>query len=263
MNSASYCILYPFLFQPTASPTFRPSGTPTLPQPSSSPTLPQPSFSPTPKPTILPSAFVTEVDYDAIDADIAALSAAFGTDDESRGHFLGGIVRLTAHDFLDFDINDVSNPMGSDGCIDMEHADNSGLPQDVWCDTGCPLTEVYNNNFSHLSKADFWVAAGNAVIRIASNNALDLKSTYVSGRADADSCVGQGARLPAASGCDSVETVLVGRMNLTLTDAVALLGAHTIGRGDTLFSGHHGIWVDTELQSTVSSTSRVCAYTFV
>jgi len=152
---------------------------------------------------------------------------------------------------MDFDQNH-GIPMGSDGCIDMDHADNSGLPQDVWCD-GCPLTEVYNNNFAHISKADFWIAAGNAVIRQSSDNALDLKSTYMSGRVDAESCVDQGLRLPAASGCDAVEGVFVERMGLTLTDGVALLGAHTIGRANELFSGHHGIWVDTEAQSTVSS----------
>ena len=92
---------------------------------------------------------------------------------------------------MDFNISDATNPMGADGCIDMNHADNSGLPQDVWCDDGCPLTDVYNGNFGHISKADFWVAAGNAVIKIASNNALDLKESYVSGRVDADSCVDQ------------------------------------------------------------------------
>ena len=167
--------------------------------------------------------------------------------------FLGGIVRLVAHDFMDFDINDTTNQMGSDGCIDMEHPDNSGLPQDVWCDDGCPLTQVYINNFSHISKADFWIAAANAVIRLASNNELDLKNTYVSGRADADSCVDQGLRLPPATGCDAVEGVFVERLGLTRTDAVALLGAHTIGRGNQDFSGHHGIWVDTEAQSVVSS----------
>ena len=221
-------------------------------RPSFSPTLPQPSASPTPKPTRAPGvAFVTEQEYDAIDADIAALSAAFGNDDIARAHFLGGIVRLVAHDFMDFSINEAI-PMGSDGCIDMEHPDNSGLPQDIWCDNGCPLTEVYNSNFAHISKADFWIAAANAVIRLASNNGLDLKSTYVSGRVDAESCDGQGLRLPAASGCDAVQGVFVDRMGLTLTDGVALLGAHTIGRGNELFSGHHGIWVDTEAQSVVS-----------
>lgn len=78
--------------------TESPSSSPTLPRPTSAPSLPQPSSSPTPKPTRTPAiAIVTEQEYDAIDADIAALSAAFGNDDLSRGHFLGGIVRLVAH----------------------------------------------------------------------------------------------------------------------------------------------------------------------
>ena len=79
-----------------------------------------------------------------------------------------------------------------------------------------------------------------------------MKDAYVSGRRDADSCVGQGLRLPATSGCDAVEGVFVDRLGLTRTDAVALLGAHTIGRGDEDFSGHDGIWVDSEAQSVVS-----------
>jgi hypothetical protein len=231
--------------------TDSPSGSPTTPLPSASPTFPQPTSSPTPKPTRTPHiSIMTEAEYDALDADIAALSEAFGTDDISRAHFLGGIVRLVAHDFMDFDATNVTNPMGPDGCIDMDHPDNSGLPQDVWCDD-CPLTQVYDSNYSHLSKADFWIAAANAVIRIASDGALDLKSTYVSGRADSDSCDSQGLRLPAASGCDQVELVFVDRLGLTRAEAVALLGAHTIGRGDAEFSGHHGIWVDTEAQSVV------------
>lgn len=49
-----------------------------------------------------------------------------------------------------------------------------------------------------------------------------------------------------------MEGVFVDRLGLTRTDAVALLGAHTIGRGNTIFSGHHGIWVDTTAESTVS-----------
>ena len=226
------------------------------------PPPPEPSSSPTAKPTQAPipiSSCVSQDEYDAIDADIASVSAAFGTDNISRAHFLGGILRLAAHDFLDFDVNDVSNPMGADGCIDFDHADNSGFPQDVWCDE-CPLTQLHRSNFLHLSKADFWVAAANAVIRIASNNELDPKSTYVSGRVDTESCDGQGSRLPAATGCDAVEGVFVDRMNMTLTDGVALLGAHTIGRGDTLFSGHHGIWVDTEVQSVVSTLHQSCTH---
>lgn len=70
-------MLFNSKIQPTSSPTF--------PQPSASPTLPQPTSSPTPKPTRSPFiAIVNEQEYDAIDADIAALSAAFDNDNISR-----------------------------------------------------------------------------------------------------------------------------------------------------------------------------------
>ena len=36
---------------------------------------------------------------------------------------------------------------------------------------------------------------------------------------------------------------------LTLTDATALLGAHSLGFGHSQFSGHHGMWVDEEVHA--------------
>jgi len=40
-------------------------------------------------------------------------------------------------------------------------------------------------------------------------------------------------------------------MGLTWTDATALMGAHTLGRGDVGFSGHHGTWVQNNREATV------------
>ncbi len=76
--------------------------------------------------------------YDAIDADIESLAATFTTD-ASRAHFLGGIVRLAAHDFLDYDPVGPFN-MGPDGCIDMEH---SGLWQPF-----IALSDLVSYNYS-------------------------------------------------------------------------------------------------------------------
>ena len=87
-----------------------------------------------------------------------------------RFSFLGGIVRLAAHDFMDFDQNSVTAG-GMDGCIDFAHPSNHGLPEDVWCDD-CLLTEVFENYSDVMSRADFWVAAAHAVIRLSSSNAL-------------------------------------------------------------------------------------------
>ena len=48
------------------------------------------------------SLCVSNGTYDDIDADVADLAAAIGVP-EDRSHFLGGILRLAAHDFMDFD----------------------------------------------------------------------------------------------------------------------------------------------------------------
>lgn len=64
-------VLFPDI---TSSPTTSPT-----------PRATDPSSSPTPRPTRDPSSggFVTEAEYDAIEADIAALAAGFGNDNES------------------------------------------------------------------------------------------------------------------------------------------------------------------------------------
>jgi len=63
---------------------------------------------------------------------------------------------------MDFDPNS-DQPMGSDGCFDHDHPDNIGLER-VWSST-CELTLIYELKYSHVSRADLWVAAANAVIR--------------------------------------------------------------------------------------------------
>ena len=54
---------------------------------------------------------------------------------------------------------------------------NVGLGS-IWCDS-CPLKQLYDEKYSDLSRADFWVAAGNAVVFLTSiNNSLDLRNTF-------------------------------------------------------------------------------------
>eukprot|EP00985_Skeletonema_marinoi_P027084 scaffold21705_cov110-Skeletonema_marinoi.AAC.1 len=208
--------------------------------------------------------FLTEDTYDAIYSDIEAMSAALA-DNVSRSHFLGGILRLgkmkttethvlllfvlplrsklttlsstpAAHDFMDFDIH---------------HEANNGL-ETIWCVDGCPLTQIYQEKYSVMSRADFWVASANAVVKLSSpNNELDLKSTFKWGRVDAEQCPDSALRLPGASDCGQVQDVFLNRLGLNWTDAVALIGGHTLGRGSSDFSGHEGIWVDTDAEATI------------
>ncbi|KAL3804921.1 hypothetical protein HJC23_006693 [Cyclotella cryptica] len=214
---------------PTHRPTYR-----IVPKPSYRPTSSQPTMRPTKRPSPLPTANTnttcfTSSTYDEIDSDIALLKLTISNHIE-RSHFLGGIVRLAAHDFMDYD-RFSSVPYGPDGCFDPNHDANMGLPQTVWC-TSCLLRALYETKYKHISRADFWIASANAVIRQTSlNNTLDLKETFTWGRVDADSCPGSGDRVPSPAGCSEVEDTFLGRMGLEWVDAVALLGAHSIGRG--------------------------------
>jgi len=172
--------------------------------------------------------------YNSIDADIARLQKSI-TNDKDRVHFLGGIVRLVAHDFMDYDRRNLRDPFGSDGCFDVQHASNAGLDT-IWC-KNCALTRLHRDSYSELSKADFWIASANAVLRITSvDNELDMTDDFLWGREDRDTCRGSGDRLPTTEGCDQIEKVFLRNMGLTWKDSVALLGAHSIGLGDSRVS---------------------------
>jgi len=171
-----------------------------------------------------------------------------------RGHFLGGVVRLAAHDFMDFDQN-VLLPSeeigGPDGCIEFSHPANAGL-DDLWCDDpdDCPLKALYDDVYANImSRADFWVASATAVIENTAPSPINLP--FLWGRKDRANCPNSAIRLPEPNGCNDVEDAFINRMGLSWTDAVALLGAHTLGRGDADFSGHPGTWVNSDEESTV------------
>lgn len=149
---------------------------------------------------------------------------------------------------MDFDINSPDDALGSDGCLDFEAGANDGLPS-IWCD-GCQLTALYNVYSDIMSRADFWVLAANAVIKNASPN-QDLDLPFRWGRIDSNTCASSTARLPEPSSCDDVESAFITRMGLSWRDAVALLGAHTLGRGHDEFSGHPGTWVQNNDESVI------------
>ena len=59
-----------------------------------------------------------------MDEDIAALKENI-RDGRTRSHFLEGIVRLFAHDLMDFGSNN-NTPMGPDDCFDSDHSNIDG-----------------------------------------------------------------------------------------------------------------------------------------
>ena len=171
--------------------------------------------------------------YYAIDSDIGKIASSINEIDDLV-HFYGGIVRLAAHDFMDYDRNSVT-PFGSDGCVEMDHENNKGL-NTIWC-TSCPLTKLHSEKYSFISKADFWVISANAVMRqLSKNQSFDLANTFLWGRKDATSCRNTGDRVPTGTGCREIEDTMLDAMGLRWKDVVALLGAHTIGKGHAAVS---------------------------
>lgn len=177
----------------------------------------------------LGSACIDKSTYDDIDHEIEQIASSIDNDEELV-HFYGGIVRLAAHDFMDYDRNS-DIPYGSDGCIDWDHEVNAGL-QSIWC-SSCPLTKLYNKKYTYISWADFWVISANAVMRqLSKDQSFDLANTFLWGRKDTSVCKGSGDRIPTGTGtCRDVEDTMLDAMGLEWRDAVALLGAHTIGKG--------------------------------
>jgi len=136
---------------------------------------------------------------------------------------------------MDFDRHaDIDEMGGSDGCLVFSEPDNVGL-ENTWISSDSTADKpffqtLYDDIYGPLgmSRGDYWVALGNAVVKAASpNQALNLPFRW--GRLSVEDCSFSQGRQPGATGCGDIEHVFIDRLGLSWRDATALMGGHTLG----------------------------------
>ena len=200
----------------------------------------------------LKTASMTEAQYDAIVASITGLinqlSATCTATNCDRADFMGCVLRMAGHDFMDYD--PTTQTGGSDGCTSMVHADNAGLAACLYAgESGVSMAQAYQDHCGDVSLADFLVVAAEAVMsqsRVLANlSPVDFKSSFSYGRETATACPDAASRLPdPLRGCTAVSETFLTAMGLDWAGAAALMGVHTMGRARTENSGFHGWWSD-------------------
>eukprot|EP00440_Ansanella_granifera_P058980 gb/GFBE01063928.1/.p1 GENE.gb/GFBE01063928.1/~~gb/GFBE01063928.1/.p1 ORF type:complete len:517 (+),score=104.56 gb/GFBE01063928.1/:1-1551(+) len=207
-------------------------------------------------------------DTASLTASMEALKADPAHKSLDAANFVGGVVRLAWHDAAEYDPESDDN-LRPDGCVDLSNPDNAGLAEVI-----DDLDLIWRPFCSNISRADFWVLAAKTIIEESTSyvpsefgrnvNAEDggmhgsrrlIKGDAVLdsfvlpfryGRTDVTSCaVPQKPRLPSAEkGATEIEKYIMRKFNLNARHAVALLGAHTLGRCDVNNSGYNSTWKD-------------------
>ena len=164
------------------------------------------------------------------------------------------MVRLAFHDAVG-----VSPNHKSDGCINLNNADNRGLISIVGT-----LDELYDRrqadlSYGQMSRADFWALAGATAARVAalrstcdgqgvSNNAACIPPMpLVYGRVDcatSPTTTSIGSFPNAQGGMATVMDLFRDEMGLSTKEVVAVMGAHALGDANPNDSGgFRGPWV--------------------
>jgi catalase (peroxidase I) len=190
-------------------------------------------------------------DYDAVENSINAY-----LDSQSQAQqddFIACAVRLAGHDLMDRR----NGAGGSDGCINLDDADNAGLQ-----DCTAVLAERYRQNnpvrnqpfCSTISLADYLVIAGEASMNLTRTrrnlSRVPFRDTFRYGRTTNTACQNVAALPNPERGCPAlVETFQEnGADSLTWTETAALSGVHTLGRASTANSRFQGHWSEANQQ---------------
>lgn len=178
--------------------------------------------------------------YKGIKAEFLRLLPPVGTSlaNFNRSNILARAVRLPFHDATELDITQ-PDKLGIDGCL-SKTAENAGLIPfgSVTSTMVQTLFEpIFQNYCDKISRADFWALLGWLAVSISSDGRVPVRYQY--GRKDSLTCDVPSTRLPSAQqGRGGIQAVFVRQMGLTLADAVALIGAHTLGHVHPEFSGY-------------------------
>jgi len=155
---------------------------------------------------------------------------------QTQADFYAKILRAVFHDAAEVDMTNPLDRNGPDGCLSTL-ADNNGLiePTSILLTT---IEGIWQKTCNTISRADFWVMLAKlAVERADPTRSISLPYAY--GRKDSSNCYyGTSSRLPDAELSTSIQNVFVNRMQLTLSQTVALLGGHTLGHVHPQFSGY-------------------------
>ena len=195
--------------------------------------------------------------YDAQPAEVSAGS-------NPRASFAGCMMRLAGHDFMDYRTHADGPPTGgSDGCLNFDDPDNTGLPS---CIEKYKLASAYQKTCDKVSLADFVVIAGEAVMGRTATDfdphgdyygegtfAKTLRDGFRGGRITNENCNEDAGLMPnPAHGCQGLDDIFNKHIykdtGMAWTMTAAISGAHTIGSAKVANSGYEGFWSSEEQQ---------------
>jgi len=175
--------------------------------------------------------------YKTVLANFNTVMAANVNRPANLSSILGQAVRLAFHDAAEIDIRSTTDTLGPDGCL-SKTKDNAGLVE-ASSKVLTVLEPIWQSVCDKISRADFWAMFAKLSVEYAAGGTANINIPYYFGRVDKRSCAVPVSRLPSAQqGMTMLETVFESQMGLTLTDAVTLLGAHTLGHVHTAHSGY-------------------------
>jgi hypothetical protein len=134
-------------------------------------------------------------------------------------------------------MTNTADKLGPDGCLSSS-PDNKGLIEATSA-VASIIEPEWQKFCGRISRADFWAYYGKLVVERAAAPEVTVNIPYYYGRKDATTCDSGAGRLPSAATTTFASTLgfFTTNMGLTSTDAVTLLGAHTLGHVSPSNSG--------------------------